>query len=269
MVFRISSSSKRSVRESWRTTRVCAGVLGGSSGSSRGLSYRGGNSSSRAFGLGRSGGGRGRGFGLGFWLVLRTRRSATALGGGRGGLWLGRGSWRCGRGRSRRRSWRSRSNLVRGQQRPPLSGSSLPSFSSKHLLPRARPTSPSAVEVYAEADAGASQVHHVAFVIRQLEAEVAQGDGASQVHHVVLVSVGFHDITHALLADDLRDDVVAQRADGVRGVGQAAAAEINFRVRHHLHEGVTKGLRSLAALRVLAMLPNPLRGSKYTSLIIL
>ena len=123
------------------------------------------------------------------------------------------------------------------QQPPPLSGSSLPSLCSKHLLPRARPTSPSAVEVYAEADARASEVDDVTLVVRQLEAEVPQGDGASQVHHVVLVGVGFHDVPHALLADDLGDDVVAQRAHRVRGVGQAAAAEVNFRVRHHLHEG--------------------------------
>ena len=124
------------------------------------------------------------------------------------------------------------------QQQPPLlSGSSLPSLSSKHLLPRARPTSPSAVEVYAEADAGASQVDDVALVVRQLEAEVPQGDGASQVDHVVLVGVGFHDVPHALLADDLGDDVVAQRADRVRGVGQAAAAEIQLVVGVHLHEG--------------------------------
>ena len=76
-----------------------------------GLGYRGGNSSNRAFGLGRSGGGCGRGFGLGF--VLGTRRSAAALGSRRGGLWLWLGSWRGGRGRNRRRSWRSRSNIVR------------------------------------------------------------------------------------------------------------------------------------------------------------
>ena len=82
------------------------------------LGYRGGNSSSRAFGLGWSGGGGRRDFGLGLWLVPGTRRSATALGGGRGGLWLRLwlGSWRGGRGRSRRRSWRSRSNIVRGQR---------------------------------------------------------------------------------------------------------------------------------------------------------
>ena len=38
-------------------------------------------------------------------------------------------------------------------------------------------------------------------------------------------------------ADDLGDDVVAQRADRVRGVGQAAAAEIQLVVGVHLHEG--------------------------------
>ena len=104
-------------------------------------------------------------------------------------------------------------------------------------MPRTRPTNPSAVEVYAEADAGASQVHHVAFVIRQLEAEVAQSNRASQVDHVILAGVRLHDVSHALLADDLRDDVMAQRADGVCGVGQAAAAEIQLVVGVHLHEG--------------------------------
>ena len=110
------------------------------------------------------------------------------------------------------------------QQPPPLSGSSLPSLSSKHLLPRARPTSPSAVEVYAEADAGASQVHEIAFIIRQLETEVLQRDGASQVYHVILVGVRLHDVPHALLADDLRDDVVAQRAHCLGCIRQAATA---------------------------------------------
>ena len=104
-------------------------------------------------------------------------------------------------------------------------------------MPRARPTSPSAVEVYAEADARASQVHNVALVVRELEAEVPQGNRPSQVDHVVLVGIGFHDVSHALLADDLGDDVVAQRADRVRGVGQAAAAEIQLVVGVHLHEG--------------------------------
>ena len=54
---------------------------------------------------------------------------------------------------------------------------------------------------------------------------------------MVLVGVGFHDVPHALLADDLGDDVVAQRAHCLGGVGQAATAKINFRVRLHLHEG--------------------------------
>ena len=44
-------------------------------------------------------------------------------------------------------------------------------------------------------------------------------------------------MANALLANDLGDDVVPQRPDGVGGVGQAAASEVNFRVRLHLHEG--------------------------------
>ena len=55
------------------------------------LGYRGGNSSSRAFGLGRSGGGGGRGFGLGFGLVLGTslprRLGAGGAGSGSGCGW--------------------------------------------------------------------------------------------------------------------------------------------------------------------------------------
>ena len=42
---------------------------------------------------------------------------------------------------------------------------------------------------------------------------------------------------HAAVADDLRDDVVAQRAHRVGRVGQAAASEIELGVRLHLHEG--------------------------------
>ena len=52
-----------------------------------------------------------------------------------------------------------------------------------------------------------------------------------------LVGVGFHDVSHALLADDLGDDIVAQRANCVGGVGQAAAAEIQLVVGVHLREG--------------------------------
>ena len=49
--------------------------------------------------------------------------------------------------------------------------------------------------------------------------------------------VRLHDVAHALLADDLGDDVVAQRAHRVGRVGQAAAAKVDLRVRLHLHEG--------------------------------
>ena len=44
-------------------------------------------------------------------------------------------------------------------------------------------------------------------------------------------------MAHALLADDLGDDVVAQRPHRVGRVGQAAAAKVDLRVRLHLHEG--------------------------------
>ena len=54
---------------------------------------------------------------------------------------------------------------------------------------------------------------------------------------MVLVGVRLHDVANALLANDLGDDVVPQRPNGVGGVGQAAASEVNFRVRLHLHEG--------------------------------
>ena len=215
MVFRVSSSSKRSARESWRTTRICAGVIGGSSGSLARLQgweqqFLEPGGLPRRLGAGGAGSGSGCGWAAGAAGEEPPQELAQSL-----------------------------QHCLRAarQQPPPLSGSSLPSLCSKHLLPRARPTSPSAVEVYAEADAGASQVDHVALVVRQLEAEVPQGDGASQVHHVVLVDIGFHDVSHALLADDLGDDVVAQRADRVRGVGQAAAAEIQLVVGVHLHEG--------------------------------
>ena len=50
--------------------------------------------------------------------------------------------------------------------------------------------------------------------------------------YVVVVGVRLHDVAHALLADDLGDDVVAQRPR----VGQAAAAKVDLRVRLHLHE---------------------------------
>ena len=177
---------KRSASDSWRITRICAGVIGGSSGSS---------GSGSATGAGTAATGRSASAG-----------AAGAVGGASGlGLFLEpgvcHGAWeRAGRalalagqlarwaGQELAQSLQHRPRTAR-QQPPPLSGSSLPSLSSKHLLPRARPTSPSAVEVYAEADAGASQVHEIAFIIRQLETEVLQRDGASQVYHVILVGV--------------------------------------------------------------------------------
>ena len=54
---------------------------------------------------------------------------------------------------------------------------------------------------------------------------------------MVLVGVRLHDVAHALLADDLGDDVVAQRPHRVGRVGQAAAAKVDLRIRLHLHEG--------------------------------
>ena len=53
--------------------------------------------------------------GLGLGLFLEPGGLPRRLGAG-GGLWLWLGSWRGGRGRNRRRSWRSRSNVVRGRR---------------------------------------------------------------------------------------------------------------------------------------------------------
>ena len=97
--------------------------------------------------------------------------------------------------------------------------------------------SSSAVQVDAEAQAGAAQVDHVALVVSELEAQIPQRDRTPDVDHVVLVGVRLHDVAHALLADDLGDDVVAQRPHRVGRVGQAAAAKVDLRIRLHLHEG--------------------------------
>ena len=53
---------------------------------------------------------------------------------------------------------------------------------------------------------------------------------------MVLVGVRLHDVTDALLADDLGDDVVSQRPNDLGGIRQAAASQVNFGVRLHLHE---------------------------------
>ena len=95
----------------------------------------------------------------------------------------------------------------------------------------------STVKVHAEAQASAAKVDDVALVVCELEAEVSKRDGAPDVDHVVLVGVRLHDVANALLANNLGDDVMPQRPNGVGSVGQAAASEVNFRVRLHLHEG--------------------------------
>ena len=83
----------------------------------------------------------------------------------------------------------------------------------------------------------AAEVHHVAVDVGQLEAEVPQRDGAADRNLMVLVRAALHDVAHAAVADDLRDDVVAEAAHRVGRVGQAVAAEIELGVRLHLHEG--------------------------------
>ena len=136
-----------------------------------------------------------------------------AWGGGRGGLWLRLwlGSWRGGQGRSRPRSWRSRSNIVRSCLLclDRLLHRFVPSIYCPALVRPARQPSrymqklmlvPRGAEV-AQSNR-ASQVDHVVLV----------GIGFHDVPHVVLVGIGFHDVPHALLADDLRDNVMAQRA---------------------------------------------------------
>ena len=67
----------------------------------------------------------------------------------------------------------------------------------------------STVQVHAEADASAPQIHHIAVQIGQFEAEVPQGDGVLDVDQVVVVRAGLHDVADALAANDLGNDVVA------------------------------------------------------------
>ena len=54
---------------------------------------------------------------------------------------------------------------------------------------------------------------------------------------MVLVGIGFHDVAHALLADDLGDDVVPQWSYCFGRICQAATAEIQLVIRVHLHKG--------------------------------
>ena len=192
MVFRISSSSKRSVRESWRATRICAGVIGGSSGSS---------GSGSATGEGAVGGASGLGFDL--FLEpggLPQRLGAGGAGSGSGGV------------QARRALQEPPQELAQSLPHHPQAArqqlsfvwivSSIALFQA-FIVPGSsdQPCQPS--RYMQNADAGASQVDDVALVVRQLEVEVPQGDGASQVDHVVLVGVGFHDIPHAPLVGQI------------------------------------------------------------------
>ena len=92
-------------------------------------------------------------------------------------------------------------------------------FFLQSFFPISGPSS-SAVQVEAEAQAGAAQVDHVALVVSELKAQIPQRDRTPDVDHVVLVGVRLHDVAHALLADDLGDDVVAQRPHRVGRVGR-------------------------------------------------
>ena len=115
MVFRISNSSKRSARESWRTTRIWAGVIGGSSGSlASGSATEAGTAAAGRSASAGAAGAVGGASGLGLGLFLEPGGLPRRLRAGGARLW--RGSWRGGWGMSRCRSWRSRSNIVRGRR---------------------------------------------------------------------------------------------------------------------------------------------------------
>ena len=84
MVFRNSSSSKRSARESWRTTRICASVIGGSSGSSGSATGAGTAAAGRSASAGAAGA-VGGASGLGFGLFLEPGGLPRRLGAGGAG----------------------------------------------------------------------------------------------------------------------------------------------------------------------------------------
>ena len=100
-------------------------------------------------------------------------------------------------------------------------------FSDPHRPTRSR------VQVDAEADAGTPQIHRAAVDVGEPEAQVAQRDGTPDVYQVVVVRGRLHDVPHALAADDLGDDVVAQRPDRVRRVRQRGAAKVELVVGVH------------------------------------
>ena len=228
MVFRVSSSSKRSARETCLMALIMAGVGSGSGACSGSSTGAGTGAAARSGARSTVGGG-----GLGLFLLPgglplpRFFGSGAATGSAAGGT------------SSLAPAGSAATSAADCPGRASASGagaSSMAFFLQAFFQFVVRPSS-SPVQVDAEAQAGAAQVDHVALVVGELEAQVPQRDRAPDVDHVVLVGVRLHDVAHALLADDLGDDVVAQRPHRVGRVGQAAAAKVDLRVRLHLHEG--------------------------------
>ena len=227
IVFRVSSSSKRSARETCLMALIMAGV-GSGSGACSSSTGAGTGAAARSGARSTVGGG-----GLGLFLLpggLPLPRffgsgAATGSAGGASSLAAAAGS-----------AATSLAGCAGGASASGAGASSMLFFLQAFFQFVVRPSG-SPVQVDAEAQAGAAQVDHVALVVGELEAEVPQRDRASDVDHVVLVGVRLHDVAHALLADDLGDDVVAQRPHRVGRVGQAAAAKVDLRVGLHLHEG--------------------------------
>ena len=229
MVLRESSSSKRSVRDTCRMALIMAGV-GSGSGTCSGSSTGAGTGDGARTGATSTAGGGGLGLFLlpGGLPLPRFFGSGAATGSAAGGA-------------SSLAAAGSAATSAVGCAGCTSGGSGAGASSMLFFLQAffqlvVRP-SRSAVQVDAEADAGPAEVHHVAVDVGQLEAEVPQRDGAADRHLMVLVRAALHDVAHAPVADDLRDDVVAEGAHRVGRVGQAVAAEIELGVRLHLHEG--------------------------------
>ena len=95
----------------------------------------------------------------------------------------------------------------------------------------------SAVQVDAEAETGAAQVNHVALVVSEPEAQVAQRDGASHVDQVIVwVSVSMMWPTPCL------QTILAMMSWPSGPTVSAALArllqrKVHLRVRLHLHKG--------------------------------
>ena len=221
MVFRVSSSSKRSARETCLMALIMAGLGSGSGACSGSTTGAGTGAAARSGARSTVGGG-----GLGLFLLPgglplpRFFGSGAAAGSAAGGASSLAAAGSAATSSAGRPGCASASGA---------GASSMAFFLQAFFQFVVRPSS-SPVQVDAEAQAGAAQVDHVALVVGELEAQVPQRDRAPDVDHVVLVSVGLHDVAHALLADDLGDDVVAQRPHRVGRVGQAAAAKVDLRV---------------------------------------